>query len=184
MVKTGFLLGCFAAFFAGTPLWAQRALDAYVIIDGSSAMDKGGPEAVSWVCGTVIDEILKEGDRLTVWTAGESVRLLYSAAVSADTKDEAKKLIRGIVFQGSSADYKGALTEARTKILAGTGKNLNWTILVSGANPRDPPVLEAESAGLLMYSRVENFSGWRVLTVGLDISGKVRESVFSYMKNR
>jgi hypothetical protein len=56
-------------------------------------------------------------------------------------------------------------------------------LLVSGSGAKDPPSREAESAGLLRYSRVEHFSGWRVLTVGLDLDRRVRQSS-SYYTNR
>ncbi|GHU12931.1 hypothetical protein FACS1894161_2190 [Spirochaetia bacterium] len=166
-------------------------LDVYVIIDSSTAMGRGKNEAVSWVCDAVLGGTVQNGDRLNLWTAGEKPALLYSGEISADTREDAKKLVRNIRFQDGSADYRGALNQARTQILAGTeysGRSadgrLSYTLLVSGANPKDPPVKEAESAGLLMYSRVENFSGWRVLTVGLDVGVKVRQNTSTYMKNR
>lgn len=184
--KLGFLLAFFAVLGAGVPAWGQRSipLDVYIIVDSSSAMDKGKDEAVSWLCATVIDGIVTDGDRLTIWTAGTGTELLYSGTVSGGAREEAKNLIRQIRFSGGAADYRGALTEARAKVLASPDKRLTWTLLVSGANPKDPPIREAESAGLLLYSKVESFSGWRVLTVGLDVSDKVRESASAYMRNR
>jgi hypothetical protein len=180
------LTACFLCLFpVGT--WAQGReipLDVYIIVDSSSAMEKGKNEAVSWLCDTVIDGILKDGDRVSIWTAGAKSELVYSGAVSADIKVEVKNLITQITFSGLSADYKGALGEALTKSRTSPDKRLTYTLLVSGSNPKDPPIKEAESAGLLLYSRVENFSGWKVLTVGLDIASRVRDSAASYMKNK
>ncbi|MDR2049387.1 MAG: VWA domain-containing protein [Treponema sp.] len=156
----------------------------YIIVDSSSSMEKGKDEAVNWLCTSVIDGIARAGDTLSIWTAGAKPELIYSKAVSAETKEEAKNLIRQIRFSGGAADYKGALNEVRAKALTGPESRMIYTLLVSGANPRDPPIKEAESAGLLLYSRVESFSGWRVFTIGLDVSARVRESADSYMKNR
>ena len=171
---------------AAVPLWGERTmpLDVFIIVDSSSAMDRGKDEAVVWLCTTVIDGTVTDGDRLTIWTTGAATELLYSGIVSADTKEEAKNLIKQIRFSGSAADYLGALNEAKAKLLASPDKRLCWTLLVSGARPQDPPVREAESAGLLRYSKVVSFSGWKVLTVGLDIGDKVRQSAANYMQGR
>jgi hypothetical protein len=166
-------------------------LDVHVIVDSSTAMSRGREQAVSWLSGPVIDTTLQNGDRLTLWTAGEKPEMLYSGGISADTREEAKKQLRNIRFQDESADYRGALNQVKTRISAGTehsGRSedgrLAYTILVSGANAKDPPMKEAEMAGLLAYSKVENHSGWRVLTVGLDIGPQVLKAAASYMKNR
>jgi hypothetical protein len=186
--KRLFLLGWFLIFSQFVRIWGEDArnipIDVYIIVDSSSSMEKGKEEAVNWLCSTVIDGIIKAGDSLSIWTAGVQPELIYSKTVSAETKEDAKKLIRQIKFSGSVADYKGALDEVRARALASSGDRMVYTLLVSGANPKDPPIKEAESAGLLLYSRVESFSGWKVFTVGVDLSAKVRESADSYMKNR
>ncbi|MDR1505939.1 MAG: VWA domain-containing protein [Treponema sp.] len=187
-VKKLFPTVCLLTLLTSAYGWGQNGrtipLDVYVIVDSSTSMEKGQQEAVNWLCTTVIDGIVQNGDTLSIWTAGAKPELIYSKAVSAETKEEAKKLVRQIRFSGSAADYKGALSEAQERSLAGPGGRMVYTLLVSGANPKDPPIKEAESAGLLLYSRVESFTGWRVFTVGLDIRSRVRESADSYMKNK
>jgi hypothetical protein len=187
-VKKLFLLCWLLVFLPFAQTWGEEprsiSVDVYIIVDSSSSMEKGKEEAVNWLCTTVIDGIVKAGDNLSIWTTGTQPELLYSKTVSAETKEEAKKMIRQIRFSGSAADYKGALNEVQAKALAGPEGRMVYTLLVSGANPKDPPIKEAESAGLLLYSRVESFSGWKVFTVGLDLSARVRESADSYMKNR
>jgi hypothetical protein len=104
--------------------------------------------------------------------------------VASGIKDQIKTKIRGIQFGGDLADYRGALSLARSRAQSQPGGRINYTLLVSGSGAKDSPSRDAESAGLLLYSRVDNFSGWRVLTVGLDIAGKVRDSAAAYMKNK
>jgi hypothetical protein len=187
-VITFFLLGWLFVFLPVARIQGEDArsisVDVYIIVDSSSSMEKGKEEAVNWLCTTVIDGIVKAGDSLSIWTAGAKPELIYSKTVSAETKEEAKNLIRQIRFSGNAADYKGALSEAQARVLAGRGGRIVYTLLVSGASPKDPPIKEAESAGLLLYSRVDSFSGWKVFTVGLDISARVRESADAYMKNK
>ncbi|MCL1927459.1 MAG: VWA domain-containing protein [Treponema sp.] len=154
-------------------------IDVYIIVDSSSAMEKGKEEAMAWLCNTVIDGMLLQEDRIWIWAAGSGPDLIYSGSLG--NKEEAKAAVRSIRFQGNAADYRGALQQAR--VLAGTSNRTTYTLLVSGSGAKDPPTREAESAGLLRYSRVESFSGWRVLTVGLDLDPKVTRAS-SFYKNR
>ena len=144
-------------------------IDVYIIVDSSTAMEKGREEASAWLCNTIIDGMLLQEDRIWIWTAGSKPELIYSGTLG--NKEEAKSAIRSIRYQGDTADYKGALQEAKNQ--ANRSNRTTYALLISGSGAKDPPSREAESAGLLQYSRVENFSGWRVLTVGLDVGSKV-----------
>ena len=173
--------GVFCLLLAYAPcLWGandrKTPIDVYIIVDSSSAMEKGKEEAVNWLCTTVIDGFLLEGDRLWVWAAGKKPELIHSGTLG--DKEELKTVIRSIQYQGNAADYRGALEEAKKQ--AEKSSRTSYTLLISGSGAKDPPQAEAESAGLLLYSRVENFSGWRVLTVGFDLGPKVRKSSVYY----
>jgi len=147
-------------------------IDVYIIVDSSSAMEKGREEATNWLCNTVIDGMLVKEDRIWIWTAGAKPELIYSGTL--ENKEEVKGAIRGIRYQGNAADYRGALEEAKAQ--AGKSNRTSYTLLISGSGAKDPPSQEAESAGLLRYSRVDSFSGWRVLTIGFDFDSKVNRS--------
>jgi hypothetical protein len=185
--KKLFIIG-FLCFFGalGTLLWGGNSrtspIDLYVVIDSSSAMEKGKQEAIAWLCNNVVDGILQSGDRIWIWTAGAKPELIYSDA-QGDNKEAAKAAIRGIRFEGDLADYRGALREVQAKT-GQNGNRISYTLLVSGSGAKDPPSREAESAGLLRYSRVDHFSGWRLLTIGLDLSPKVRQSSSYYNSRR
>jgi hypothetical protein len=170
----------------GTQVWAGNArttpIDLYLVIDSSSAMEKGKQEAVAWLCNNVVDGILQPGDRIWIWTAGAKPELVYSDT-RGDDKDAVKTAIRAIRFEGDAADYRGALREVQAKT-GQSGGRVSYTLLVSGSGAKDPPSREAESAGLLRYSRVDHFSGWRLLTIGLDLSPKVRQSSSYYSSRR
>ena len=165
------------------PCWGENArtipIDVYIIVDSSAAMGKGKEEATNWLCSTVIDGILLPEDRLWIWAAGEKPELVYSGAL--ENKETVKTVIRSIQYTGDKADYRGALQQARSQ--AQKSSRTTYTLLISGSGAKDPPSMEAESAGLLRYSRVENFSGWRVLTVGLDLDPKISKAS-AFHKNR
>ncbi|MDR2210141.1 MAG: VWA domain-containing protein [Spirochaetaceae bacterium] len=180
-------LGCFFLVFAFLTLNLGAdirtiPIDVYIIVDSSSAMERGREEAVSWLCTAVMDGLLQQGDGLWIWTAGEKPELVYSGTLGSD-KEAPKTLIRSITFRGDTADYRGALREAQSAIARRSGR-ISYTLLISGSGAKDPPSREAESAGLLRYSRVESFAGWRVLTIGLDLSPRIRQSRSYYMNNQ
>ncbi|MDR2182469.1 MAG: VWA domain-containing protein [Treponema sp.] len=161
----------------GGLLWADTraaAMDVYLIVDGSSSMERGGAEAIDWLCATLLDRRVRDGDRLWIWTAGAKPELVFSGA-GAD-REAAKTVIRALRFQGRAADYRGALNEAKRRLRTG---RLSYTLLVSGNEARDP---SPELSGLLRYSRVDSFSGWRVLTVGLDLEGRIDRAASYYMR--
>jgi hypothetical protein len=145
-------------------------------------MEREKEAAFTWLCTTVVDGILQQGDTIKIWTAGEKPELIYSDDLGAD-KEAAKKAIRSIRFGGETADYRGSLREVRAKVRGGSGR-VAYTLLVSGSQAKDPPSREAESAGLLRYSRVDHFSGWRVLTVGFDFDAKVQRASAYYMNRQ
>jgi hypothetical protein len=166
-------------------LWGGDArtapIDLYLIIDSSSAMERGKEAALSWLCTAIVDGILQQGDTIKIWTAGEKPELIYSDE-SGNDKEAAKKAIRSIRFGGESADYRGSLQEVRNRVRG--GRRIAYTLLVSGSQAKDPPSREAESAGLLRYSRVDHFSGWRVLTVGFDLDARVQRGSAYYMSRQ
>ena len=164
-------------------LWGNNPrtspIDVYIIIDSSAAMERGREQAINWLSNTVIDTMLRNDDRIWIWTAGARPDLIYSGNLA--NKEEVKALIRSISLEGDAADYRGALFEAQAQ--AQRSDRTTYTLLLSGSGAKDPPTREAESAGLLRHSRVESFPGWRVLTVGLDLTPRVRRSSAYYANN-
>ncbi|GHU80769.1 hypothetical protein FACS189468_1460 [Spirochaetia bacterium] len=163
----------------------QNTIDVYIIVDGSLGMEKAQGEALTWLCDTIIDGILKEGDRLTIWTAADKAELLYAETITGEGKQNAKALLRSLTFQGNTTDYTGALRAALARAEARTEKRVLYTLLIGGTASVSSSAREAaEASGLLRYSRVENFSGWRVMTVGLGIGNRVRQSAAAFMNSR
>ncbi|GHU00948.1 hypothetical protein FACS1894142_8970 [Spirochaetia bacterium] len=167
----------------------QRVLpmDMYLIIDGSatgfSARSNGRDAAIGWICDDLVDGLLMEGDRLSVWNAGEKAAILFSGSLTgADTKDAAKNAIRSMPIGSGSPDYAGALREI-TGLTAGNSDRLVYTILVSGPG-FSPAVIGGgnEVIALLRYSRMQDFPGWRTIVVDLGIGERVRSAAAAYMR--
>jgi hypothetical protein len=165
----------FPVFLFGADLRTLPA-DVYVILDVSPAMGDRREEAVQWLCGDLIDGRLLEGDTLTILAAGDKTELIFSDSLNAEKKEAAKQALRRMPAGGGPADYPGALREAASRQTGKAGR-MSYTLLVSGTTGPS-----AASGGLVRYSRVDEFSGWRVLTVGLGIDQQVKAAAAAFMQ--
>jgi hypothetical protein len=167
---------CFSpVFLFGADLRILPA-DVYVILDVSPAIGDQRGAAVTWLCDNLIDGRLLEGDTLTILTAGDKTELIFSDSLNAEKKEAAKQALRRIPAGSGPADYSGALREAASR-QTGKADRMSYTLLVSGTTGPS-----AASGGLVRYSRIDEFSGWRVLTVGLGIDQRVKAAAAAFMQ--
>lgn len=155
-------------------------LSLYLIFDGSESIKNGKDAAIAWISDYIIDRILQDGDNLTIWVAAASPEVIFSESLNgAAQKETLKELLRSITFEGSSADYAGALRDAAAQGNRQSGKGISYTLLItgtSGGSLRGNTVTE-----FLRYSRVQDFSGWRVQIVGLGLGPRIQKAVSEYM---
>ena len=170
----GALLFCLPALSFGADL-RTLPMDVYLILDPSPALGNQREAAVKWLCDQVIEGQLVEGDTLTILNAGSRPAVLFSDTIGAGNKEAAKEAVRKAAG-GDTADYPAALREAASR-QAARGGRLSYTLLISGTGGPS-----AASGGLVRYSRVQEFSGWRALTVGLGLERRVREAAAAYMR--
>jgi hypothetical protein len=183
LLKKKSILGVlFLLFFSPRFLAAEDRrtvpIDVYLIVDGSSAITNVKNDMISWLNGHVVDRLLREGDRLTIWRAAVRAEVIFSETLAAAGKETVKERIRSINLQGASADFAGALKDAAARNAAGPERRMSYTLLVSGAAGA---ALDRNTVNLLRYSRVEDFSGWRVLTAALGIDAQVRKAAGDYL---
>ena len=161
-----------AAFFGLSSAYAQRApIDINLIIDGSSSFSSVKEEVTSWILGR-LDQILVDGDKVTIWNAGSPSKVIYSGA----DKEAAKKSVNDLSPSGNSADFSGALREAASK----QSSSYSYTLLISASPTALSSVLSGPQANLLKFSRVEEFNSWRALVVGLNLDTKVKKASTSF----
>jgi hypothetical protein len=155
----------------------------FLIIDGSMALESGRDDAVTWLCDTVVDGMLQEGDNLTIWLAAAPVQQLYSGTFSGtDTGDSVKALLRSITIQETAADYAGALREAARADAAVRDRRMTYTLVICGAAGGASSFPgNAEAASLLRYSRVQEFPGWRAVTASLGAGPEIRRAAANFM---
>jgi hypothetical protein len=173
------------------PLRAEEAwrppLDINIIIDGSSALDRGREEALNWLCDRIIDGIAAKGDRVSVWFAGGEAERIYSDRISGEGSKEAVKGLLKSRDSGNAgagtlrADFTGALREAASRIPGEAAAQEAYTILISGSAASLSLALENDTTGLLRFSKMEEFSGWRTLVIALGIAPRVQRAAAAYM---
>jgi hypothetical protein len=186
--KTAFGLFFALLFFPGF-LQAEDTrtvpLDMYLIVDGSSQLPEAKRETIAWIGEQVIDRILMDGDTLTLWSAGPRAQVLFSETLGgANGKDAVKAKLSAIDASAGVPDFSGALRDAASRAGRGGAGRIKYTMLVSGSAESLAPALKGKDAGLFRWSKVEEYSRFRVLVVAPDIHDKVRLAAAAYMSGR
>jgi len=165
-----------AVFFGISNAHAQRApIDVNLIVDGSASFSGVKEEAASWI-NNRLGQILIDGDRITVWSAGASARVIYTGRVESNTREAVNRSIRDIEPSGNNPDFSSALREAAGR----QSSSYSYTLLISASAQALSSVINNPQGNLLRYSRVEDFSSWRALVVGLNLDSRVRRATTAY----
>jgi hypothetical protein len=152
-------------------------IDINLIIDGSAALSGPKDEITAWVLNR-LDQILVDGDRITVWNAGASSSVVYTGSInSGSDRDAVKSAIQGFSGSGNSADFSSALRDASMR----QSSSFSYTLLISATPAALSSILQGPQANLLRYSRIEEFTGWRALVVGLNLDAKVRKAAADFL---
>jgi len=160
-------------------------LDLYLIIDGSSSLESSKNDAVAWINEQVVDNILMEGDKITIWTAGDSPRLVYSETLAGPAgKKGIKDLLATMDTRGRAADFIGALRDAASRASQTARDRLAVTMLVTASAEVLEPAITGSGQGILRWFRSEKYERWQVLIVGPDLGKKVQQAAAAYMSSR
>jgi len=178
-------LAVLIVFFGLSPLNAQtmsqttsdRApIDINLIIDGSDSLTAVKEDVTAWVFRR-LDQILVNGDRVTVWNAGSSAIVIYTGGIDSNAEREnVKRSIRELSPSGNGADFSGALREAASR----QSSSYSYTLLISASPGALSSVLSGSQANLLRFSRIEEFSDWRALVVGLNLEARVKRAATAF----
>ena len=159
-------------------------LDMYLIIDDSASLQNAKNDAIAWLNNQVVDRILTEGDKITIWTAGEKAQVIYSDTISGTAgKNAIKEKFKTIQAAGKSADFSGALHDLGSRV-SGTPQNrLAYSMLIIGSAEELEPAIAGSAQGLLRWFRSEKYERWQVLIVAPDIGRKVQQAGAAYMNS-
>ena len=143
-----------------------------IIIDGSRAFGTVANGVSAWFSGFLLNSVLKDGDRLSIQSVQNSegdVKTLYSGIYRSHDKNIILQALENLPAQdaGEFPDFTPALRQA-----ARTG-GISYTLLICASPSSLSQTLEGPGAAMLRYSRVEEFKGWSIITVSLNINDRV-----------
>jgi hypothetical protein len=154
-------------------------IEVNLIIDGSAGLARVLNDVNGWLSANLVDLRLREGDQITIWSAGGTAEIVYADTLKNDAgKESVKKALQTLSAKGDSADFAGALRDAVSR---SSGKGIIYTLLVSASAAALSPTLLGPQANLVRFSRIEEFRGWRALVVGLNIESRVRQAASAYI---
>ncbi|MDR2952671.1 MAG: VWA domain-containing protein [Treponema sp.] len=154
-------------------------IDVNLIIDSSESLPGVKEEITTWISNNFVDQILAEGDNFAVWSAGSKAKVIFSGTIKGNSaKEDVKKSIHEIASAGKTADFSSALKEAALRC---QNSPFSYTLLISASPASLEQVLSGGHASLMRYSKVEEFSGWRALVVGLNLDEKVGRAAAAYI---
>jgi len=167
--------------FCLSPLYgADRApINVNLIIDSSSSLTSVKANMTAWISGH-LDQVLANGDRVTIWSVGTATRVIYTGTINSQPdRDAAKKSIQDISGTGDTADFSGALREASVQASQGQ-QAFCYTLLISASPSALTALLSGPQSNLMRFSRMEEFSGWRAVVVGLNMDVRVRRAAAAF----
>ena len=183
MKKTLLTILIFAAVFLSlglSPLFgADRSpINVNLIIDGSDSFTAVKANVTSWVSGR-LDQLLADGDRVTIWSAGAQAKVIYSGTMAAPAdREAAKKSIRDLAGAGTTADFSGALGQAANL----QSSTFSYTLLVCASSAALSNMISGPQSNLMRFSRVEEFSWWKAIVVGLNLDTRVRNAAAAFFR--
>lgn len=177
MMKTSLLAIIAFLLFISPIFGAERApIDVNLIIDGSQGFAGVKNEVTVWLIDR-LDHVLATGDSVTVWNAGARASIVFSGRIdNASDKEAVRRAIRDFSVSGNNADFGGALQEAARR----QNTAFTYTLLISSSASALTSTLSGPHANLLRFSRVQEFAGWRALTVGLNLDARVRNAAAAF----
>ena len=167
----------------------RNPINVNLIIDGSSALTGVKEEITAWVSNH-LDQVLAEGDTVTVWNAGTTAAVVYTGRINSNSDREIViKSIDDLSADGDMTDFSRALAAVDSQIkTAQQGREqvsgFSYTLLISASQTALISLLSGPQANLLRFSRVEEFSGWRAVVVGLNLDTQVRSAVSNFINTQ
>jgi hypothetical protein len=158
-------------------------LDMFLIVDGSSFMENSKNDVLTWINDQVIDRILVDGDKITIWSAADEAQVIYSADVSEKVKSEIKDILKLMETKGKTPDFSGALRDAASKASGLDRSRMSITMLITASAEGLRPAMAGGSQSPLRWYRSERYERWQVLIVAPNIGQKVRQAALSFMNN-
>ena len=160
-------------------------LEMYLIMDSSSSFQEAKTDAVAWFGSQVVDRIFVEGDRVTIWAAGDSAEIVYSDEIAGEgAKTDIKDKLKAISAGSRAADFSGALNDLQPRLSAAPPGRLPITMLVTATAGGLGSALSGRTQAMLKWFRSEKYERWQAFILGPDIGVKVSQAAQNYMNSQ
>jgi len=160
-------------------------LDMYLIMDNSSFFQDAKTDAVAWFGTQVVDRVFAEGDKVTIWAAGNSAEIVYSDEISnTDSKIAIKDKLTSLPTDNKTADFSDALKDLQTRLSGASPGRLPYTMLVTASAGSLGNALTGSTQTMLKWFRTEKYERWQAFILGPDIGGKVSQAAQNYMNSQ
>ena len=157
-------------------------LDMFLIIDASQSMENPKSEVINWINQRVVDQILMDGDRITIWLAGDQAEVVYSDTISSDlSKNEIRELLRDLETRAASADFSGALRQLQGRV-SNVPNRMSYSMLITASAEGLEPLLSSDTRGLLRWSRSERSERWQVFVLAPEIGPMVQQAASEFIR--
>ncbi|GHV66128.1 hypothetical protein AGMMS49928_00050 [Spirochaetia bacterium] len=161
----------------------QESIDMFVVIDGSAALKNARQAVLAWFQEQILNGILLDGDRLSVWIAGEKAELIFSETLSGpESRNNLQEKLNSAPSEAKNADFAGALREISARKGSSKGVLPINTLLITSATGGVYTSLGESIGRILRYSRVEDFSGWRAIRILTNIGPQVEDAAGAYLR--
>ncbi|HCM25506.1 MAG: hypothetical protein A2Z99_11375 [Treponema sp. GWB1_62_6] len=163
-----------------------QPIDAFILLDRSTAMAGSVAAAGEWLCDSFVDPILMEGDRVTVWSFSDGATLIADASIGVPgSKEGLKEAIRSVSSDSGGPDFPAAIRAAARAEAARGDRNRMAVVMVASAltlrTDAKDYAEDTETASLLRFSRVEDHAGWKLVSIGLGIGESVKAAAVNFM---
>ena len=156
-------------------------LDFYLIVDDSLDMRESKNDAIAWLNEQLLERAFINGDKITLFSAGDRVQTLYSQTISSpDNRQEITERLQAMEMAGQRADFTGALRSAVSEA-SRSADRLPVYMLITGTAGGLVPALTGPGQELFRWFRSERYERWQVLVMGPEIGQRVRQAANSFM---
>jgi len=155
-------------------------LDMFLIIDGSDFFENSKADAIAWINSHVVDRILQDGDRITIWRAGDTAQVIHTGYISGNTQ-EITNLLNSMLISGRTPDFSSALIDAAARASRTTQDRLPYTMLVASSAAGLQRTITGEARNLLRWFRSEREERWQILVIDPHLTPRVQTAAASLM---
>lgn len=165
-----------------TPAYAEAQdrrdgrLDVYIIIDNSPSLVESYAHTADWFCRELLGQRIVGGDTLTLILASNAEVLLDHHRVDPESSiDLITKVFQDVRMQPASQRLGLSISKVNQTIATRKGGSRIPFVLLASTLMRDRS--DRALMDSLAYSRVEDYPGWKLVTIATEDTRRVARGI-------